>query len=68
MNWIWSVLQLAGLLAVLVGAALALPLWAALVVDGVLVVAAATAVESVVRGRPGGLSDGRGGPRSEGVA
>lgn len=59
MTSVLSVLQALGVLAVLVGAALALPLWGALVVDGVLVAVAATAVEHIVRGRPSAPSDGR---------
>lgn len=59
MNLIWSVLQLAGLLAVLAGVALLLPLGAALVVDGVLVVATATAAEVVARRPPGRAQDRR---------
>ena len=45
MNHVLTALQASGLVAVLVGVWLALPLWAALTVDGGLVLVAATAVE-----------------------
>lgn len=68
MNAVLSALQALGLLAVLAGAALVLPLWGALVADGALVLVAATAVERIVLGAHSGLSDGRRGPnRSRGV-
>lgn len=56
-----SALQALGVLAVLVGVVLALPLWGALVADGVLVVVAATAVELVVQRRLSVPSDRRDG-------
>lgn len=48
MTTVLSALQALGLGAVLVGLALALPLWGALVADGALVLIAATVVESLV--------------------
>lgn len=63
-----TVVQLAALLAVLVGVALILPLGGALVVDGVLVLVAATAAEHLALRRPSAPSDRRRGPNSEGVA
>lgn len=54
-----TVLQGFGVLAVLVGVVLALPLYGALVVDGVLVLLAAVAAEAVLTGRPSAPSDGR---------
>lgn len=60
--------QAVGVLAVLVGAFLLLPFGAALVVDGVLVVALATAAEHIVRSRPAAPSDGRSRVEQGGVA
>lgn len=68
MNLVLSILQALGVLAVLAGVALLLPLGAALVVDGLLVVAAATAVEHIVSGRRSAPSDRRSGTTGEGVA
>lgn len=51
--------QAIGVFAVLVGVVLLLPFGAALVVDGLVVVVLATAVEHIVRGRPAPASDRR---------
>lgn len=61
-----TALQALAVLAVLVGVALALPLWGALVVDGVLVLAAATAAEAVVRKALTAPSNGRSAPNATG--
>lgn len=45
-----TVIQAMGVLAVLAGVALALPLFATLIVDGVLLVVTATAAEHIARG------------------
>ena len=68
MNLVLTLVQAAAVLAVLVGVAILLPLGAALVVDGVLVGAAATAAEHIVRGRGSAPSDRRSGPTGEGAA
>lgn len=62
-----SVAQVLAVLAVLVGVALALPLWASLVVDGALVLVAATAAEYIATRRPSGPSNARSGPNRQGV-
>lgn len=62
-----TVAQAVGVLAVLVGVVLLLPFGAALVVDGLLVVVLATAVEHIVRGRPAAPSDRRSRALAEGV-
>lgn len=67
MTHVLTLVQAAALLAVLAGVALLLPLGAALVVDGVLVLAAATAAEHIVRGRRSAPSDRRSGPNAQGV-
>jgi hypothetical protein len=55
MTHVLSAFQALGLLAVLVGVWLALPLWAALTADGGLVLVAATAVEvAAIRARRAG--------------
>lgn len=59
MTHVLPVAQALGVLAVLVGVALALPLYGALVADGVLVVALATVVELILQRRPAAPSDGR---------
>lgn len=60
MTTVLSACQLLGLLAVLVGVALALPLYGALLVDGGLVLVAATAAEVVARKARSAPSDRRG--------
>jgi hypothetical protein len=61
-----TAIEALGLLAVLVGVALALPLWGSLIVDGLLVVVAATAAELVVRKAHSAPSDRRSGPSTAG--
>ncbi len=61
-----TVFQVLGVLAVLVGAAVLLPLGAALVVDGLLVAVLATAVEHIVLKRPAGPPVRRSGPNVAG--
>lgn len=68
MNLVLSVLQALGVLAVLAGVAILLPLGAALVVDGLLVVAVATAAEHIVSGRRSAPSDRRSGTTEDGAA
>lgn len=63
-----AVLQLGGLAAVLVGAWLALPLWAALIACGVLLVVLGVAGELVLTRRSGAPQDGRSGVTGAGVA
>lgn len=60
-------MQALGVLAVLVGVALLLPLGAALVVDGALVVALAVVAEHIVTKRPSAPPVGRSGPRTPGA-
>lgn len=67
MNHVPTVAQVLGVFAVLLGVVLWLPLGAALVVDGVLVVAAATAAEHILARRPVAPSDGRDGPDAPAV-
>lgn len=66
MTAVLSVVQALALLAVLAGMALVLPLWGALVADGVLVLVAATAVERIVLGASSGPSDRRSRPNRAG--
>lgn len=67
-NAITTVIQALGLVAVLAGVALLLPLGGALVVDGLIVLAAAVAVELVdLRARSAPASR-RSGPTKEGAA
>jgi membrane protein implicated in regulation of membrane protease activity len=68
MTHVFSALQLLGLLAVLVGVALLLPLGAALVVDGVAVVVGSTVAEVVARRALSARSEGRSRPKVTGVA
>lgn len=68
MNVVLSVLQLAALLAVLLGIALALPLWGALIADGALVLVAATIAEALVQRPRSAPSDRRSGPSGPWVA
>lgn len=63
-----TIAQALGVLAVLVGVVLLLPVGAALVVDGVLVVVLGTAVEHIVRNRAGGASNRRSRVDETGVA
>ncbi|MEU7817068.1 hypothetical protein [Pseudonocardia sp. NPDC049154] len=62
-----SVVQALAVLAVLIGVGLALPLWGSLIVDGVLVLALAVAVERIVERRPSAPSDRRDGVEQPGV-
>lgn len=62
-----TIAQAVGVFAVLVGVVLLLPFGAALVVDGVLVVVLATAVEHIARGRLRAPSDRRSRALAEGV-
>lgn len=68
MTHVLTAVQALGVLAVLVGVALALPLYGALVVDGVLVVLVATAAEHLAMRRPAAPSDRRCGENGQGVA
>lgn len=67
MTTVLTTLQGLALLAVLVGVALALPLWAALVVDGVIVLVVSTAAEHIVRKARSAPQDRRSGPIAAGV-
>lgn len=62
-----TVVQGLGVLAVLLGVVLLLPLGGALVVDGVLAAAVSVVAEYIVRGRPAAPSDGRSGLSSSAV-
>lgn len=62
-----TTVQALGVLAVLVGIAIVLPLGPALLAGGGLVVVLATAAERILLGRPAGRSDRRSGPNSQGV-
>lgn len=68
MNLALTVLQALAVVAVLAGVAILLPLGAALVVDGLLVLAVATAAEHIVSGRRSAPSDRRSATNTEGVA
>jgi hypothetical protein len=68
MTHVLTALQLLGLLAVLLGVVLLLPLGAALVVDGALVVVVATAAEVLATRALSARSDGRSRPKAKGVA
>jgi hypothetical protein len=67
-NAVTTAVQALALLAILVGVALLLPLGWALVVDGVLVLVAATAVEVIGSRAHSAPSDGRSRPRVKAVA
>lgn len=64
---VFAAIQLLGVLAVLVGPFLLLPLGGALIVDGALAVVLATAFEVAVRKARSAPSDGRSGSNSKGV-
>lgn len=68
MTHVLTAVQAIAVLAVLVGVVLALPLYGALVVDGLLVLAVATAAEQIAMARPAAPSDGRDGSTGDGVA
>ncbi|QJY51225.1 hypothetical protein [Pseudonocardia broussonetiae] len=68
MNLVLTVLQALAVVAVLAGGAILLPLGAALVVDGLIVLAVATAAEHIVSGRRSAPSVRRSGPNAEEVA
>lgn len=67
MATVMTVLQLLGIGLLLLGVALALPLEWALIVGGLLVLAAGTAGEYIARKRPSGPSDEPSGPKLRGV-
>jgi hypothetical protein len=67
MNLVLTVLQLAGALAVLAGVAVLLPLGAALVADGLLVLVVSTLFEALASARRSAPSDGRSRPQKPGV-
>lgn len=67
MTHVLPTVQALGALAILVGVALALPLYGALVVDGVLIVALATVAELILQRRPRTPSGGRHGPNDGGA-
>lgn len=62
-----TAVQAVAVLAVLAGVALALPLYGALIVDGLLVLSVAVAAEHIAQRRPGGPSDRRSGDETVGV-
>jgi hypothetical protein len=67
MSAVLSALQVVALAAILLGLALALPLWGALCADGALVLVAATVAEALVSRPRGAPSDRRRGPNVTGA-
>lgn len=67
MTRLLTAVQVLGIVAVLTGVAIWLPLWGSLVLNGLLVALLATTAECIAQGRPGPPQDRRSGPTGQRV-